>query len=392
MLLLLFILCIACDKQDDNQELVSNSNSINSLIALDIAKSFFTKNNSYSKNKITSNKTVKDLVTYKTSKNDNAFYVINYSEGGFLVISADNRLSPILAFSDTGTYSANPSEIPDAVLAWMESQKEQVKYVIQNKVKQNENIAFEWDLALNNKTKISQKKSSSNLTNKTKEAPEETGCEDTFYTKTSLLSTKWHQGDTFNNLIPLACPTKPGGKAPTGCVATSIAQVLFYFKKPNSYNWANMPIDYGTYDTQVLMRDAGESVNMTYSCGGSGAYDYSIVPSLKNYFKYSGATYSTTYDWNKVKNSLDQNKPVILGGTNPSTFSGHSWVCDGYTQWTTHEVDYLGRCTGLATSYLYLHMNWGWGGLNDGNYAYNNFNPGSTSYNYGINMIYNITP
>jgi len=92
------------------------------------------------------------------------FYVINYKEGGFLVISADNRISPILAFSDTGSFSSTPTEIIPPVQAWMEVEKEQVQYTIDHNLKQSKNIAVEWSNTTNKEIASLQKKKKTNLT------------------------------------------------------------------------------------------------------------------------------------------------------------------------------------------------------------------------------------
>ena len=48
-------------------------------------------------------------------------------------------------------------------------------------------------------------------------------------------------------------------------------------------------------------------------------------------------------------------------------------------------------CTGI--SYLHFYMNWGWNdSLFNGNFAYNNFNPSSATYNDNKRMVYNIIP
>lgn len=46
----------------------------------------------------------------------------------------------------------------------------------------------------------------------------------------------------------------------------------------------------------------------------------------------------------------------------------------------------------LDSQTLDIHMNWGWGGQYDGYYAFNNFNPGSNTFNYKTAMITNIRP
>lgn len=391
--LLLFLgitFLISCSKDDNRDRRLYTSNEINKSTAIDIAQYFFKNSNSKAGKGVDNTKTIKDITTYKTLKNETAFYVINYNQGGFIVIAADNRISPILAFYDIGKFNTNLTETPEPVIEWMESEKEQVQYTIDHNLKQSKNIALEWRKITTDINETGPSQPLKSITGRID--PDPTPCADLYITKGPLLKTSWDQwGNGFNNLIPYDCPSNPGGKAPTGCVATAMAQILFYFKKPNTYNWSNMPTTYGTYDTQLLMKDAGLSVNMQYNCEGSGAYAINIVPALKNTFGYSNASYTTTYSSTLITDNIDTNKPVLLGGF-PSSGSGHAWVCDGYQRNTYYERDNLGNCTGFATTTLYLNMNWGWGGQNNGYYAYNNFNPGTSSYNNNRTIIYNITP
>lgn len=118
-----------------------------------------------------------------------------------------------------------------------------------------------------------------------------------------------------------------------------------------------------------------------------------ISPSFINNFGYSSATRSN-YNWEVVKQQLRLNQPVILsGGRNTGWWifnnysDGHAWVSDGFLRFYT---------CGIGSS-LYLHMNWGWGDSNSGSnlngwYAFNNWNPGTHTFNYNREMIYNIKP
>jgi len=383
------ILLISCDKQGGENVLQPNSSNVNQKIALKIAQSFFKKENKTGKG-INNTKTIDNIILHKTAKNENAFYVINYKEGGFLIISADNRISPILAFSETDKFDTNLTKTPEPVIDWMESKKEQVQYIIDHNLKQNKNIALEWNKATTQYNGTVQKQQPKSITGRID--PDPITCTDVYITKGPLMITKWDQwGNCFNNLIPYDCPYNPGGKAPTGCVATAMAQVMRYFQKPNTYNWSNMPATYGTSDTQLLMKNAGAAVGMQYSCDGSGAKNSNIPAALINSFRYSNASYTTTYNSTIITNNIDANKPVILGGF-PSSGSGHSWVCDGYQRNTYYDTDSQGNCTGYATTTLYLYMNWGWHGSDNGYYAYDNFKlSDGTSFNNNRSIVYNIT-
>lgn len=67
----------------------------------------------------------------------------------------------------------------------------------------------------------------------------------------------------------------------------------------------------------------------------------------------------------------------------PYYSGGHAWVCDGY------QSSY--SCINQAT-YLYYHMNWGWGNAHIGWYAHADWSSGSYDFNYKRGVVYNIIP
>jgi len=234
LLFLSSILLISCDKQGDENLLQPNSSNVNQKIALEIAQSFFKNSNTTSKG-INNSKTIQTVTLHKTAKNKNAFYVINYKEGGFLIVSADNRISPILAFSETGSFSSIPTEIIPPVQDWMKGEKEQVQNVIDHQLTQSKEVNQEWKVLTDNNALVKSTSTTSRI-----EPDPITYCPDTTVQKGSFLTTTWDQGYSYNNLVPVNC-LSDGGKAPTSCVATSMAQIMRYFHKANTYNWANIP-------------------------------------------------------------------------------------------------------------------------------------------------------
>ena len=203
-----------------------------------------------------------------------------------------------------------------------------------------------------------------------------------------LIKSKWDQGAPYNN----ECPEIRGQHCFTGCVATSMAQVLNYFKYPEfgsgtasvsvgterytidfserAFDWDNMLDNYvsGTYnDSQAsavayLMKACGFSVDMAYGLEASGASSQNIANAFVKYFNYDPSvtfearlSYSGS-EWDeKIYNSLKAGSPVIYNGNDLSV--GHSFICDGY--------DGNG----------YYHINWGWGGMSDGYFLLNALNP-----------------
>lgn len=306
------------------------------------------------------------------------FYVFNYNSGGYSIVSADKRLLPILAYVDNGYF--NKDSLPNGLINWLENTAQIITELRKTNASQSTAVAQEWTAMSCPPEAL---KSSSSCPNS---AP-------VIYTVGPLLKTAWDQGCGYNANCPLASDG-PCGHAYAGCVATSMAQVMSFWKYPATYNWAQMPTNNSSAETARLMADIGNSVGMSYSGTGSGAYSSQISGSLIGTFHYKTATYTSKYNYQTVKLNLGSGWPVILGGCNDQstilgipykTESCHSWVCDGYqlTHYTT--IDYL-----------FFHMNWGWG------QSYNNYNgwyafndwalANGRNYQYGLKMVYNIHP
>jgi hypothetical protein len=382
------MLLVSCSNEKEDGGIINSSSTENKIpketIDL-IAKNFF-KNSSLTGKSVSQNRTIKNTKEYKTSKKESAFYVVNYSEGGFIILAADNRVSPILAYSDSGTFDTTEKQIIPPVAYWIETKKAQIQSIINSNQSQNKDVKLEWEGITSN---VLLKTKNGSTTARIIE-PEPEDCPDvSTVTVGPFIKSNWGQGDTYNNLLTYDCGF--GTKPPTGCVATAMAQVMRFLQKPASYNWANMPNGYGTSDTQLLMKNIGVAVSMQYGCSESSAYGNSMGPALVNTFGYLSASYGG-FNQNTLITNLNTNRPVILTGVNPSNTSGHAWVCDGYMQSTFYFKDDYGRCTGQAVTYKpSFHMNWGWSGSYNGYYTYGNFNPTTGySYNNSVQMLYNI--
>ena len=338
-------------------------------------------------------KKVNSAVPVPDENGEPVFYVINYENGGFIVISADKRINPIMAFSETGTFSLDEGGVPVGIVDWLWDSKEKVKEARTSKTV-DQKMLQTWEPCAMQKVIYPEDDPCG-------DDPGNGGCQDTHYEKGPLLTTAWGQGYGYNNLLPNLSCNNANGRAVTGCVATAMAQVMKYHEYPANYNWTGMPNTYGTNSTAILMKDIGTAVGMNYGCGengGSSADDGNIAPALINTFGYASASRSG-FDREVLKQQLRWNRPVILVGYATKSTSwfglvteysdGHAWVCDGYMSHFYCEI-------GVGT--LYLHMNWGWSNYSDsdtrpnGWFAYNNWDSGKYAFNYEKRMIYNIKP
>lgn len=314
------------------------------------------------------------------SNNIISYYIINYKGGGFLILSADKRVKPVLAYSNESSFPIDKIEYPEGIVDWLESSKKYVAKVRNSKSKLTSDDIELWSDCM--------------ISRVTKRPPLEDGeciggCPNTSYTRGPLLKTEWAQGQGFNAQVPFTgCTGNAYDRALVGCVAVAMAQVMKYHQYPNTFNWNAMDNIYATAETARLMADIGASdgVNMTYGCIVSGAYSEDIAGALKRKYKYSSANFG---DFNSatVKSEISNGRPVLLSGKNLSKKEGHAWVADGYRS----DMIYSSDCNNSWT-YLYLHMNWGWGGYSDGYYSFDNWTGGGSSFNDNKKMTYNIKP
>lgn len=313
------------------------------------------------------------------SNNVISYYIINYKGGGFLILSADKRARPVLAYSNENSFPIDNTEYPEGVVDWLESSKKYVAKVRESKAKLSSDDMELWSDCM--------------ISRVTKRPPVDGectgGCPNTSFTRGPLLKTEWSQGNGFNSQVPFTgCVNNAYNRALVGCVAVAMAQVMKYHQYPNTFNWNAMDNFSARDETARLMADIGapDGVNMNYGCAASGAYSEDIAGVLKKKYKYSSATFSN-YNPATVESEISAGRPVLLSGKNNALGAGHAWVADGYRR----DKIFSSNCNNSWT-YLYFHMNWGWGGSQDGYYSFDNWSAGTSSYNDDKKMTYNIKP
>lgn len=320
----------------------------------------------------------------KAAEAHSLYYVFNVgNDKGFVIVAGDDAVSPILAYADRGDFSEG--EMAPAAKAMLESYAQQIEMIRQN--------------------------------------PSLSVATSTSYAAIEpMVETTWNQGAPYNYMCPtISSETE---QAVTGCVATAMAQIIYYHKYPvaqtkaipayqlssgdvipGAYpvtlNWDAMQLSYtgseavddpSALAVAQLMSLCGKSVQMNYSSYASGAASESVPTALKEYFDYDDAAhivYRDEYanaDWEKmIYDELAAKRPVYLSGTSVSGTSvvGHAFVCDGY--------DGVGL----------FHINWGWGGMSDGFFRLTLLNPsdhgtggnnGSGGYNLDQGAIIGIQP
>ncbi|MBP3726249.1 MAG: C10 family peptidase [Bacteroidaceae bacterium] len=283
-----------------------------------------------------------------TSSSDALFYAFNAGANkGFILVSGDDRTDEILGYSTTGTFDAN--NMPENMKAMVDEWQRELQW-----------------MDLNNITAEQMKAARPKLPT-TVVAP--------------LMTTQWNQSAPYNNY----CPVVGGYRAPTGCVATAMAQIMNYHKHPTDYtgatdryttngvvvaalpatliDWMLMLDSYNsnspaepTNAVAKLMQYCGASVKMGYGPSSSGAVSRDVVTALQRTFGYSSSmrilgrgAYSIE-EWDAIcTHELVNRRPFYISAATTDG-GGHAFVCDGRDE-----------------NAMY-HINWGWGGYSDGYY------------------------
>lgn len=362
------------------------------------------------------------IETYTDETGEPLYHIVYLQPRGFVIVSADDRIEPIIGFVEKGMYDPsvdNPlgalvtNDLHGRMAALEAGRPAQIRIDAKSVV----DPQTKW----NDLTKLGEEPDNGYIItgigtgemDEVRIAP--------------LIETEWDQGTApfgqwcYNKYTPnhYLC----------GCVATALAQIMRYYEYPDTgigtdsfsikvddtieswdtrggdgsgsvYDWANMVSIPGMNptDTQLtaigsICYDAGVGISnlcsnqyTNYKSDVTIAYTCCARAGLTSTFNYGNAIYGysggssssiPTANRNKMINpNLDGGHPVYLGIWKTGSSYGHAIVCDGY---------------GYDGGTLYHHLNMGWGG--DYNAWYNLPTiDSSPDYNTVYETIYNIRP
>lgn len=306
---------------------------------------------------------------FLVEEGDTLVAILNFQNGGFIIMSADDAIAPVLAYSVDNEFPLQNAA--PAALYWVDGYKEMIARAKKQQIVASEEVARQWS------------ELESTLTRGNRSVVVE-----------PLLSSVWNQSQYYNDLCP-ADPDSPfgyGGHVPCGCVALAMAMVIHYYRYPatgqgshsyydyngygyhsvnyaqQTYNYNVMPYSVTKKNNEVakLIYHCGIAVEMAYHPEGSGSQTEYTLDGLKNYYKYDseiecvnrsgggwgpwGGNSYTDAQWiDLLKGDLDNHWPIIYSGSNDE--GGHAFVCDGYDSDNN------------------FHFNFGWGGYSNGFYT-----------------------
>lgn len=310
---------------------------------------------------------------------DTLLYIFN-AENACVVISGDKRVPPVLAFSDHQLYNAE--DVIPPVKMWLDNYQQQLRQLKSQPVTQD--LHAGWRHLAEGRSAF---KGTSEVL--------------------PLMKSHWGQG-TFYSYY---CPRDFQGEnnhVVTGCVATAMAQLIYYYRFPEtgigSYSYADstygeQSADYGNTHYEysamcddptsvnlaisTLMYHCGVGVDMVYGPDGSGMYNHSAARVLRTFFKYSPETEyvfrdSTDLNWDSlIVSHLHRNMPLYYAGWSNPNINGHGFICDGYK---------------MVGNNYYYHFNFGWDGSADGYFYTNALNLSGTNFNLAQELIINAYP
>ena len=378
---------------------------------------------------------------------EDLFHVVYLSGGGYVVTSADKDISPIMVIGDDGEFEAshrNPvysmlvNDLQNRFRALKEGSAangpvRKMASVAGSSGKQAQSDeATAWDELLESAgTAVSSKTSQQDAPHKARQSTPESPIDAPPLTDIrvdKLLKTKWDQSTwgNYSNTMPVYNAFTPKS-AVCGCVATAMAQVMYYWRYPGespsrtenilikyngqllqrksfsemSYDWSNMLTEFAVcpniskIDAEKiggLTLDAGLSVGMSYTSGESGAPMVLVPYALITDFGYSSAAYHSCEQWqgellneqcrNAIFSNLDARQPVLIGlsivNDKREVTGGHCVVGDGY---------------GSYRDTYYVHINCGWSGKGDAWYALPDCRKmGDYDFPLMDELVFNISP
>lgn len=301
--------------------------------------------------------------------NDTVAYIMNYPDNsGFVIVSADNRVYPVLAFSHSGSFSLDNeiarTQFVDRIESYVSSADPSKSYELQ---------------ASDFRTKVN---------------------------VDTLIKVQLDQDAPYNKYV-----VQNEGDYLVGCVAVASAYVMAYAKDsiryngevfhlksiiaglgmspkripPQGGNWGFISTSTPIYFHEKAMDEVarllywiGKNVNMSYGMvdndgnktRNSGAFSSSAYWFIKNKLEYTVSNYNP-FNADEISQYLTDNYIIYMNGsnTNPKR-GGHAWVSDG--------CYYLQSPSTGEKKDIYLHCNWGWGGSCNGYFTGDIFKPNRT--------------
>ena len=318
---------------------------------------------------------------YSDEMGQELFYIFEISPQGYIVVSADTDLPPVIAYSFNNNYD---------VEAWDDNPL--IKILLSDiklRIENISNLPDEIILQRNNAWQNVLDKETDNTSSVLFQQWPPEGTTSTG----GWLETNWTQNAPYNNFCPMDPVT--GSRSIAGCPAVAMAMIVNYYETINgtfftdsddyhhSYagrdywidddyeeqDFPSFPVLNAYLDTLVncyvnqTALKASEKAAITFACGvaatqvytssGSGTFGVSQAFDAYMKFGFQEAILMNDNDtsfYTKLSQNMMDARPVHLAVVDPPVSMGHNVVTDGYN------------------TDNYYHLNFGWGGSYNGWY------------------------
>ncbi len=384
-----------------------------------------------------SRKIIRELKSLVDENNKEVLFVGNYENNkGWMVLSADRRMQPVLAYSETGSFDLKTDN--PGIKWWLGTMKNLFKEAQKLKVPKD-NERFLWEQYDYSKEHQGSRTMSycSDLYDQLPPMIEISNLTDQY--------SRWSQGSGYNHFSPALIHasncSSDCDKAPTGCGPVAVAQVLRYYRKPvtidgisyTSAMFDAMPYSFSGCDpteanrlnVASLIRGVGKGVDAVYNTQiwGSGAQvsltgcqTWNVPGNIDDFFRSVGySSFSQDYPLG-VFDEITSYRPVIVFGSSCATCLGdmHIWVVDGVKHGAYVQTLYEPNCLDTtnpneprigipnarttqrvccAINYAtWYDMNWGWGNSYNNGWYYIYPTVSGTTYNSSNMKAYIVRP
>lgn len=314
------------------------------------------------------------------------------NEGGYAIVSADERAPEVIAYSTTGKIS-DISENVGAMkmqrmserviltqIAQLDLLRDSLREKTLNKIASQLNVNKVDFNSIKDRVLVN---SEIQGTRSKQMYPDESKA---WKSKLPMLKTSWAQWYPYNIQLGKAKnPTIYANKGynAVGCAGVAAAQIVAFYKAISvangcTLNWNEIlsePFVDEYSDDGVI-----EQVSQLMKCVANGiktewtdkddagtsniskVHDYFDTINLTFDIRKKGKGYAM--DATRIITSLDQGYPVFVTGNDAGNSFGHLWILDGYLML---KKDSKTRMQ-IMTNDTYIHANFGWDGLYDGYY------------------------
>ena len=307
-------------------------------------------------------------------------YLIEYSQGGWILMSNDYNVQPVLAYSPTGEWNPDTSQMSPALAELLMDYVRQIDTI---KMMTQAKSATALEPYAENRAKWEGLRSLSSAYMRDLIAKKAgTPVVDDLLRNSSGDEVKW--GQSTNNSkgsVPKYNKFAPSGSRLLGCDATerkwigcasvAMGQLMWYWQFPPQYDWDKMPAYLSNSSTVQeenniahLLKDCADEAGVSFSCWGSWTTTNKTEEGMRNmHFPQSNKRRRGDRDrgewWpNLIKSQLDNGWPVLYRGDKCDLCTDkHFWVVSGY--------DTEDR----------FYCNWGWKGSQNTFYELRDLTP-----------------